>query len=156
MKEKTSGIIIHNSPLFSVTLHLVSQLLLVLFLWSLLVSSACPGNGPYTTYDTGTIDTTQIKELEQPLTINMQVRVREFDFNIYQSVPVESAVVHYFNADTSILSDSNGYTNVNFLTYTTPFKFSYEVSKEGFVSVSGSNWDTITTIFRGIRLERLR
>ncbi|NLG18739.1 MAG: hypothetical protein GX556_15530 [Fibrobacter sp.] len=132
------------------------NLLFLIFLWSIINSSACPGNGPYPYNDTGRIDTTQIRELEQPLTINMQVSVSEFDFTIHESVPVESAAVHYFNADTTIYSDSNGYTNASFLTYTTPYKYSYEISKEGFVSASGSNWDTVTTIIRGRRLERVQ
>ena len=123
MKEKTSGIIIHNSPLFSVTLHLVSQLLLVLFLWSLLVSSACPGNGPYPTYgDSGNIDTTKITVLDEPVEIKLSVSVREYDFTIYRHVPLEGAAVHYFNADTTIMSDSTGYTGITFLTNTMPYK----------------------------------
>jgi len=49
-----------------------------------------------------------------------------------------------------------GYTNASFLIYTTPFKYSYEIIKEGFVNRPVSNWDTITTLIHGITLERVQ
>jgi len=96
-------------------LRALLYLLLLLFLWSIINSSACPGNGPYPYSDSGRIDTTQIRELDQPLSINMQVSVREFDYTNYKFLPVESAAVHYINADTTIFSDSNGYVNTGLI-----------------------------------------
>ena len=124
---------------------------------SLLAAFTCMGmlcdtashNGPtnYTPFDT-----TAVKHLDTAALVNIRVFVEQYDKQTTSLQPSVKASVHFINSDTIILTDSTGYARATFAIDSIPFKYSYEVNKDGYRKRSYNGWDKEVVIFDEIIL----
>ena len=95
-------------------------------------------NGP--TNPTTPLDTTEITYLDSILKVTITFNVFEWDSTIPQWIPLMGASIHIINSDTTVLTDSAGYAAAFFTVDSTPYQYSFEVTKNGFEKRLVKNW----------------
>ena len=104
-------------------------------------------NGHYT-------DQFETKYFDEPLQIYLSVKVITTNSQNENNMPVSNAAVHFFNSDTIILTDTAGYAGTSFFIDSVPFKYGYDIKKNGykyyFVNMNGI--DTVSQISQVVKL----
>lgn len=121
---------------------------IILLVLSVVAALACmgalcsgPSNGPLGPIGPTPIDTTGVKVLDSVTQVSISVLVREWDKNILKLKSSTGASVYFFNTDTTLITDSTGYVNTVFSVDSTPFRYGYEVTKDGFEKWTYNNWE---------------
>ena len=117
------------------------------------------GSSNYRNTDTSSngIDTTEIKRLEVPVTVDLTFQIQEdTSNNFFKYVPVFAAQIHLVNTGLNVLTDELGCAVIKFTTDSIPFSFKYEITKDGYKSYSEYCWDTVTNISNTISIVRIK
>jgi hypothetical protein len=106
-------------------------------------------NGPI---NNDSVDTTTIQHLTSPVTINISVLVRELDSTGQELISSKNTTINFFSTGEKNITDVTGYVKTSFNTDTMPFKYSYEVVKNGYKKVVYTAWENKTTISNKITI----
>ena len=131
----------------------IIPLILIVVAVLVCMGSLCggPHNGPLGPIGPTPIDTTDVKALDSVTQVSISVLVREWDKSVGKGQLSVGASVYFNNADTTVITDSTGYANAIFKVDSIPYKYDYEVTKEGFEKRTYTNWEEdfriVTSIF---------
>ena len=87
------------------------------------------------------IDTTSVLHLDTVAIISISVLVREWDKKTATSQLSQGAAVKFTNNGLVILTDSTGYARTTFSVDSIPFRYGFEVTKDGYSHDSYNGWE---------------
>lgn len=129
----------------------ITTVLLLLLAMLICMSSLCDISSHNTPY-TNPADTMTVIHLDTLANISISVLVREYDQNTQSQQLSYDASVHFYNADTTINTDSTGYAHLVFGVDSMPFSYGYEVTKEGYTKRTYNKKETNNRIIDKITI----